>query len=681
MTQKISQLQVLTEAIREKPIEDCQTLSRRQLIDKLNFLNFQDRDVLINFRHCHYPHSISINAFPDAVFAETLHLRWDPSQDMPKKLTNYRFDHMLLNDGLKLLMVEGEVRSMDLEALELALPIQCREIRARCHRRHPCKGITARFFQNSAQFEGVLADFSPDFLRVQLEAKAPQRFFWIDPDSPGYLILSSGKETLYSGECFLARQGCGEESRDFVFRLAHLYTRRFQTKEFRSSRQSLIPAPEMIFHHPLTGKKVSLGIETLSGSGFAIQEEKREAVLFPGLMLPSVSISFAGTLVIHCQAQVVNRSLVNDQEPAIIRHGVALLDIDIADHVKLEALLQQAGDRHSHCFTPVDMDALWSFFFETGFIYPQKYATLRHKKEVLKKTYEKLYTEHPDIARHFIHQKNGKILGHMSMLRFYENSWLIHHHAATKKETNRAGITVLNQIGSFINDSLNLFSIHMKYVMCYYRPENRFPERIFGGVARHLADGEKCSLDPFAYLHCHREREPENRANPEWELVPCEERDIVHLDCFYGNESGGLMLRAMDLQTESAFVNSIEKEFHKCGFHKERYLLALKKDGVLLAVLLLNLSELGLNMSDLTHCLHLFVPSKESLDKKTLFDAVQEVMVRYDQNELPIMIFPRSYADSAGIGYEKTYNLWIMNLRHVDEYFRYLKRLFRGFQS
>lgn len=681
VAQKTHALNGMVTATRENPIEEYKTLSRRQLIDRLNFLNFQDRDLLAIFRHGQYPHSHSISAFPEPVFDDTLCLRWDQSQDLPKKLDNYHFNHLLLNDGLCLLLVEGTLRRMDMEGLELALPEQAWEIRARRYRRHPCTGISARFLQNSAQFEGLLTDFSPDFLRVRLEATPPQRFFWIDPNAPGYLILSREEQILYSGECYLGRQGHGEETRDFVFRLANRYTQRFRTKEFRSNRQILTPAPEMIFRHPLTGKRVILGIESLSGSGFAVEEEAKEAVLLPGLMLPAVTISFAGTLDIQCQAQVVNRSVASDKEPVIVRHGIALLDMNIADHVKLEALLQQAGDRHSHCLTPVDMDALWSFFFETGFIYPQKYAALRHKKVELKKIYEKLYTEHPDIARHFIYQKNGKILGHMAMLRFYENSWLIHHHAAATKETNRAGIMVLNQIGSFINDSLNLYSIHMQYVMCYYRPENRFPDRIFGGVARQLADAGKCSLDSFAYFHSLPEKESEKPSSPKWKLTPCEEKDIVHLACFYEQESAGLMLRAMDLETASAFAGSIEKEFHRWGFHKERHLLALKKDGVLVAILLLNLSELGLNMSDLTHCLHLFVVNGPALDKNTLFEVIGEMKRKYDQKELPVMIFPRCYADSTGIGYEKIYNLWVMNLRHVDEYFRYLKRFFRGPQS
>jgi hypothetical protein len=78
------------------------------------------------------------------------------------------------------------------------------------------------------------------------------------------------------------------------------------------------------------------------------------------------------------------------------------------------------------------MDALWNFFFDTGFIYPEKYAFFQANKEAIKKTYERLYSQSPHVARHFICQEKGAILGHMAMVRFYENSWLIHHHAATR---------------------------------------------------------------------------------------------------------------------------------------------------------------------------------------------------------------------------------------------------------
>jgi hypothetical protein len=41
------------------------------------------------------------------------------------------------------------------------------------------------------------------------------------------------------------------------------------------------------------------------------------------------------------------------------------------------------------------------------------------------------------------------------------------------------------------------------------------------------------------------------------------------------------------------------------------------------------------------------------------------------------MLYPVAYADDQLIPYEKVYNLWVMSIRHIDYYFRYLERLMR----
>ena len=114
-------------------------------------------------------------------------------------------------------------------------------------------------------------------------------------------------------------------------------------------------------------------------------------------------------------------------------------------------------------------------------------AIQKNKKQI-KETYAKIYTRNPHIARHFIYQDKGTIFGHMAMLRFYESAWMIHHHAARKSALNKAGLIVLDQIGRMINDSHRLYSLHMDYMMCYFRPDNKFPNRVFGGAARNIND-------------------------------------------------------------------------------------------------------------------------------------------------------------------------------------------------
>ena len=240
----------------------------------------------------------------------------------------------------------------------------------------------------------------------------------------------------------------------------------------------------------------------ISGSGFSVEEELSSALLVPGMIIPELELNFGVNFNIECKAQVVYRRVhQKEAKKSTIKCGIALLDMNIQHHARLLSLLQQAENKNSYICNQVDLDALWDFFFESGFIYPDKYEYIQKNKKQIKDTYEKLYRHNPDIARHFIYQDKGRILGHMAMIRFFENSWLIHHHAARKLALNRAGLIVLNQIGNFTYDSYRLYSLHMDFLMCYYRPENKFPNRVFGGAARRINNPKGCSLDTFAYFH------------------------------------------------------------------------------------------------------------------------------------------------------------------------------------
>ena len=325
--------------------------------------------------------------------------------------------------------------------------------------------------------------------------------------------------------------------------------------------------------------------------------------------------------------------------------------MDIEKHVQLVALLQHAENENSYVCNKVDLDDLWDFFFETGFIYPDKYEYIRKNKKQIKETYETLYTRNPNIARHFIYQDRGHILAHMGMVRYYENTWLIHHHAARSSNDNRAGLIVLNQIGRFGNDSHRLYSIHMDFLMCYYRPDNKFPRRVFGGAVRNIKNVKGCSEDLFDYFHfLKKPYQPFNRYGAgQWELSAARDSDLYELEYFYEDVSGGLMLNALNLEPGNVDHGDLAGEYQKLGFKRERNLYSLKKNGDIKAVFIVDLSDIGLNLSDLTNSIKVVVVDPEDLSKDIVYDALSKLLEKVEQHETPVMIYPTGYAEKAEI--------------------------------
>ena len=658
-------------------------LSLNQLINSLNHINFQDLHITVVFKHNKYQRSLSLAASPMPCQDQRLVCQWVDPIDIEQVLEAYQFHCLYIPKGQQRLEVHPELRSISERQVVFILPEVCREISERKIQRFHCHDISVFMFQNSAFFKGTLADYGAFQFRIMVEAAPPQNYRWLDTESTVTIVFSKGAQTLFSGECKIVKHDFGLRKRQIILEPVHRQIRRFIPRQFRSTRQKLTPSMDAVFTHPLFPKTFNMKVIDISGSGFSVEEEENLAVLLPGLILSDLALSFSDGSSVHGMAQVVySKPHRQGHTGTILRCGIAILDMAIEDHVKLLALLHQANDANAYLCNKVDMDSLWDFFFETGFIYPQKYKFIRNNKEQIKKTYEKLYHLSPSIASHFIYQENGRIMAHMAMIRFYENAWMIHHHAAVRSAVNRGGIIVLNQASRFINDSHRLYSLKMDYVFCFFRPENKFPNHVFGGTARNIHNPQICSLDNFAYFHhkCDRQ-EKQAELSGNWRLVPAVEEDLLDLQTFYENLSGGLMLRALHLHPDQMDSSQLTEAYHRIGLKRDRHIFALNHRDKLCAVVVVNVADLGLNMSDLTSSIQFFVTHGMHLTHEVIQNTIAQLSDYLELTEIPVLFFPLDAARQAGLEFEKTYCLWVYDTnQNQDHYFKFLKRLLKFIQ-
>ncbi|NIR13890.1 MAG: hypothetical protein GWN86_08015, partial [Desulfobacterales bacterium] len=293
------------------------------------------------------------------------------------------------------------------------------------------------------------------------------------------------------------------------------------------------------------------------------------------MILPKLVINFAGELKIDCTVQVIYRK---EKKTDQIQCGLAILDMDINAYCLLTHILTKALDEHAYLSDVVDMDALWEFFFESGFIYPTKYRLIHSHREDLSETYQKLYKEKPEIAKHFTYQKNGRIYGHISMVRAYEKAWMIHHYAAKSMEKKRTGFMVLKQMMHYLNDMCRLPSAKMDYVICYFRPENKFPNLVFGGFAKALDNRRGCSMDLFAYLP-YTSLSLGTELPEGWLLKESSKQDLWELRRFYSHHSGGLLLDALGLEQKDSGEEGLHRVYSRLGFQRNCKIYSLSRQG------------------------------------------------------------------------------------------------------
>jgi hypothetical protein len=655
-------------------LEQAPKAEHETVMNSVNHIHFTGGCIFVLLRHSIYKESFLLKAYPEPCMGKTLTCRWADGQVSDLELDKLEFSSLIIDDRRSMILVPGLLKEMNQESLSIELPETNYAVGQRQAKRYLSAEVSAELMQSGFHAKGQLVDFSPSGFRLKVKPGASCSFRWFNSEEEASVHLKHNEKLVYSGKCLFVRESGNSRQREIVVAPIEEKIKRFKNKRIRNVRQRLVPSPQLVFHHPLLGKKIQRDIVDISTSGFSVCEEAQERVLVPGMVIPEAAINLAGSLKISCAAQVIHCQKNDDGKE--IRCGIAILDMDIDAYSRLSHVLTNAMDPHAHISSEVDMEALWEFFFRAGFIYSKKYRLIQAQRETFKETYYKLYQEHPEVAKHFTYQKNGHIYGHISMVRAYEQAWMIHHHAALAMERKRTGFAVLKQMMYYLNDMHRLPSAHMDYVMCYFRPENKFPDRVFGGFAREFNNPRGCSLDLFAYL-------PYPTLSlgtdlPEgWSLNESSEADLWELNRYYRHSSGGLLLDALSIGPEGERSQSLEEAYAQVGLVRSWKVYSLCHRDEVNAMMIVNHSDLGFNLSELLNGIKVLVTNTEDLPWSVLSAAIGQLTREYQMARVPILFYPSKYVESNGIPCEKHYHMWILNVQYGNEYLDYMQEKFR----
>jgi hypothetical protein len=642
---------------------------QNKLVNKLNSINFIDGYVSLLLGHKKTSEYILLKAYPQPCIKDELICRLDLQDDLID-LTEYVFNYLMIDDGLIVILAPIQLVIVEGNTLKLNLPDESRAIKTRKTRRRYCQGITCEVIQDGFNTHGTLIDFTPSAFGIKLTGHENMKRF--DEKIPALINLYQNSTKLFSGSCRCIRNGIKSHEGKVVFEPISTQMALFPKRKIRNPRQHITPSFAIIYKHPFFQKNIERDILEISTSGFSVRDNMEEETLLPGMIIPNMSIIYAGILKMDCSVQVVYHQ--QDRENNIAQCGLAIMDMDVQSYSRFNHILGVHLDNNASVSTEVDMESLWEFFFDTGFIYGEKYQHLQPYRSTFKETYRKLYQDNPDIAQHFIYKKNGRIYGHMSMVHAYNPSWVIHHFAARPMEGKIAGLIVFRQLMHYVNGFYRFSSGGMDYVIAYYRPENEIMTKIFGGVVDYLGNRKESSLDLFSYTHFPKESFKQQLPH-NWVLRECTPDDFVKLTNFYENHSGGLLPDALDLNSS---MKPLKESFLKTGFRRncKTFCLCHKEEQV--AFFILDQSDLGLNLSDLLNGIKIIIVNDEVLKWDIILAATNKLSFYYKEGYIPLLIYPSDYLSRQGLSANKNYQLWILKISPTsDRYHEYMKRKFR----
>ena len=657
-----------------RSIARIDSMRQKQLFDQINALHYQGAPLIICMQHKNHDYCIFLKANPDPVSDKSITATWIKDESFPASLSTFNLKKIILNVNGISYEFEPEISRIGDQAISFTPPEIAVKTGLRKQLRFTCvdKNIPVTLTQNAIVFSGQLLVYSVKGILVNLYAEKGLSFAWLNNSQPAMLTIKDVNSPVYTGQVTLSPQGNGQ----YLLTPNLEATPRYSSKKYRSRRQQLVPSPDLIFEHPITGKKVSLKICDLSGLGFSMTEKASRASLIPGLLIRNATISFTNNLLIPCMVQVVYCGS-NENGSGTVLIGCAILDINIQNHLQLINLVQQAQDPNTYISNQIDPEDLFDFFFETGFLYPKKYTEIADKREELMHSYLTLYQKGVDISRHFVYQKTGQILGHFSTLRVYRRTWMNQHHAALKGQ--RAGLQVVRAISEYMNDSYQLNPTNIKYIIGYFQAANKFPQQYFGRYVRETNDSKITSLDSLSYIsEASKFIGPLKELGDGWTLEPATTSDLVEFQGYYQNISGGLLPDVLDMVPGEFDDQTLTETYKSNGLIRKRELHVLRYQNAPKALIDVQSSDFGLNLSEITNAITVYLidPSPDYFDM--LRFVIHKFALQQDKMSDPVMFFPNNYLNLCGFNVDKEYTLWSLDISSGSEsYMTWMNRYCR----
>jgi hypothetical protein len=648
-------------------IHTAPIIKQKDLINTLHHIHFTNGSVLVHITDPKYAEDLLIRCRLESCQANEVHCLWPEGVSYKSRLL-----HVIMEDGLSLLLFPIRLTGLDEKGFSVALPAEGHLLGKRKIRRHLCDDVRVDLMQNGFTAQGKLVDFTPTAFHICFPPSPKAAFLWINPDESFTVCLKKGDRILFSGPCRCLRQLDDTRIRELVLIPQEQAISRFRKKKTRTPRLNVIPPPITYFEHPLFKQAVQRDIDNLTFAGFVVEERQEDSVLMPGMIIPGLEIRFAESLKMTCDVQVIYRRKTKKD---LIRCGVAILDMNFRDYRNLSHIMVHAGDPQARFNSDIEAEPLWKFLFTANFIYPKKYHLLQAYREEFKETYRKMCNNQQEIEAHFTYQENGMIYGYISILRAYQRTWMWHHLAATPLNGKRTGIRVLRNIHRFADGLGRYPSSLMDYMIAYFRPDNYFPELLFGGFARKCGNPRVCSIDRFAYLN--HPNSGQHLLLPQgWQLSPLTDRHLPELETYYRNVSGGLLLDVLHLHGCNDGEEALEEVYRRHGLFRHCQLHVLSKtisNEEVKAVFIVNRSSPGLNLSEVLNCIKIIVLDPADLPGDVLKAALDQMSGSYVTDNIPVLIYPSHYPAEQGFKIVREYDCWILDTQHIREYLEFME--------
>ena len=164
----------------------------------------------------------------------------------------------------------------------------------------------------------------------------------------------------------------------------------------------------------------------------------------------------------------------------------------------------------------------------------------------------------------------------------------------------------------------------------------------------------------------------------DWSLEPAGKTDLEEFYGYYQKTSEGMLPEALDLLPEDLGDQTMTETYKANGLSRRRELLALRYQNVPKALIDIQTTGIGLNLSEITNAITVYLidPRPEYFDMVRF--AICDQALKQEKASDPVMVFPNSFLNSCDFHADKEYTMWTLNVpQGMESYMAWMNRFCR----
>lgn len=446
----------------------------------------------------------------------------------------------------------------------------------------------------------------------------------------------------------------------------------------RSSSRFRIPAGRPVFvelRSSLWDQPLRKDVRDLSGTGLSFDIAPEHELMPLGAELTDVRLS-VGDDTIRLRGQVKNLARVGSSQ-GLLRCGVAFVAVDDVTRVRMADVVMRARFPEATDGGTVSVDELWQFFLDSHFVYPDKAAALAPMMADVRHTLERLYAQPSRVFKAVVCRKEDKPIGHLSMLRAYQSTFVAQHLAAAPGTLVGAMLNLA--AGEYIDQNVDL-----QFFKAYFRPENKWPQRVFGGFAAKIHDPRLSDFRTFGYVSCPTDKPI--LGSTDLAVIEARPHDLRVVERYFVQHEQDLVLRSDDLTRAALTLADLGEQYRSLGLERRRRVLVALRDDVPVGFALAELSSVGLNLSELTSAFRIYVLPECADAQSVRRGLLRGVLDLYRAAGRPLAVGLVAQSDLAafeqlGLPISKRYSSWTCRRELLPRFFEHVNRIFESLDA